>query len=88
MLSGISQTEKDKYDSTDKKSKTKWINKKQNQTCKYREQTNGCQGQANGELGKMGEGRGTYRLPGMEWISDRNKRHSMRNIVKDTVMAK
>lgn len=37
--------------------KTKQINKKQKQTYKYRQQTDGCQRGGSGEMGKMVEGK-------------------------------
>ena len=57
MLSETSQTEKDKYHMTSFIcGNLKRINKRQNQTYKYREQTEGCHREENREMGKMSEG--------------------------------
>ena len=39
-----------------------------------------------GEREKWVKGTGRYRLPGMDWISHRNKGHSTGNIDNDTVI--
>ena len=61
MQNEISPMERDKYDFTHiwslEKNPNKYTNKKQNQTCKYREQTDGCPMEGYGEMGKMGEGK-------------------------------
>ena len=63
----------------------KEINKRQKQTHKYTEQNDGLQRVRNGQNGWR-EVRGTS-FPVTEWISHRDERYSIGNIVNGTVIA-
>ena len=69
------------------KTQNKLINKKQKQTLKYRDQTDGCQrwGRGNGE--KWVKGNGRCMVTVMEWISHRDEKYSVENIVSGFVIA-
>ena len=66
-------------------SKKEWIKQKAKANWQT-EQTDGCQCGV-GRWAKSVNGNGRYNLLVMEWISHRNKRHSIGNIVSDIIAA-